>query len=404
MAKKKTASAAPTPSLTSWSVDRASLAAALKLAATVVRGSGKIPYLEHVLLKSDASRLTLSATNGTETVTATVDADVPGERSWCLPFKLFSKIVSAESFERLALGDVAGQPHSASVRGRDGSYRVAGLDPQNYPGIPSASEVAEWGSLPLLEVTEALLRCRHAVGTGKRDLSAALLRAEGDDLLVYATDSLRLYRERIADAGATLPGGDAELSVGVSAFDSLAAMDGAYVRVGWSEGRRHLLCVSEDERTVLAFVRSEVRHPDYERVIKAIVRDDFTYTVGLEALESAVERALLTSDKEDVRVVHGAAGLTVSTEGAQGTTEILIPDDSDGGDGGAEWRMRLQGAYLLEAARSMGTEEVRLLVAGGEERLSVTVEPVANAVEGAVDGRRLGRTEIVMRQQWETER
>lgn len=400
--QKKTAPPAPSLSL-SWSVERASLAAALKLAATVVKGSGKIPYLEHVLLQGVADRLTLSATNGTETVTATVDAEILGERSWCLPFKLFSRIVSAEFSERLALGEVAGQPHSASVRGRDGSYRVAGLDPQNYPGIPSASEVAEWGSLPLLEVSEALLRCRHAVGTGKLDLSAALLRADGDDLLVYATDSLRLYRERIADAGATLP--SAELSVGISAFDPLAAMDGAYVRVGWSEGRRHLLCVSEDERTVLAFVRSEVKHPDYERGIQVSVRDDFTYTVGLEALESAVERALLTSDKDDVRVVHGAAGLTVSTEGAQGTTEILIPDDSESGEGGAgEWKMRLQGGYLLEAARSMGTEEVRLLVAGGEERLSVTVEPVVNAVDGEADASRSSRMEIVMRQAWETKR
>ena len=393
MARKKTTTPAASSLTLSWAIDRSSLVVALKLAGTVVKGSGKIPYLEHVLLRGEGGVLTLSATNADETVIATVDAELVGDHTYCLPYKLLSRIVLADPQDSLTVGMVDGQPLSASIRG-DGTYSVSGLDPANYPTLPSRSTVKDWGSLPLAELSGALDRGRHSAGGGKLDLNAALVRADGDDLVVYATDSLRLWRERLVDCGATMPDGDSELSIGLSTFAPIAAMDGAFVRVGWSDQRQHLVFLSEDDRVMLAFRRPEAKHPAYEQVVKVVVKEDFTYSVNRYALESAVRRAQTTARGDRVQIVHGAGGLTVQSESQEGATTVLIPDDSEAGGEVREWRAQFNGDFLLEALEAVGHDTVKLLLSDESDRLSMTVVAYDGVTADPL------RMSVIMRQEW----
>jgi|GEM_PF-6744417 len=396
MARKKTTTPAASSLTFAWTIDRASFVSALKLASTVVKGSGKIPYLEHVLLQRDGETLTLSATNTDETIVATLSAEMIGEQAFCLPFKLLNKIVSASPGASVTLSTVEGQPFSASLRSVDGSATVSGLDPANYPGLPARDTVKDWGELPLQELAEALSRARHAVGTGKLDLHAALLCSEGEDgrdLVVYATDSLRLWREVLPDAGATLPAGDPDLSIEVAAFDAIASVDGALVKVGWSDQRQHLVFLSEDGRTVLAFRRSEVKHPDYDRIVRTIVRSDFTYVMDREVLEGALARAQITARGDRAQIVHAAGGLTVQSESQEGATTIIISDDTEAGGDAQEWRAQFNGNFLIEALEAIGHDKVKLLLSDESGRLSMTVV----ADDGIADPLRMS---VIMRQEW----
>lgn len=393
MAKKKTTTPAASSLTLSWAIDRDSFVLALKLAGTVVKNSGKIPYLEHLLLRGEAGVLTLSATNQDETVVATVEAELVGDHVFCLPFKLLNRIVSADPQDSLTVGAVDGQPLSASIRG-DGSYSVSGLDPANYPTLPSCSTVKDWGSLPLVELSDALNRGRHSAGGGKLDLNAALVRADGEDLVVYTTDSLRLWRERLVDCGASMPDGDAELSIGLSTFAPIAAMEGAFVRVGWSDQRQHLVFLSEDEKVMLAFRRPEAKHPSYEQIVARIVKENFVYSVNNSELKSAIQRAQTTATGGRVQMVHGTGGLTVKSQSQDGTTSVLIPDDSEAGGEVQEWRAQFNGDFLLEGLEAIGHDAVKLMLSDESNLQSMTIVP-----EDGVTADPL-RMSIVMRQEW----
>lgn len=397
MARKKTVDPVIPPSLTfNWTLNRESLLSALKLAGTVAKNSGKLPYLDHVILKSSGSGVTLAATNLDETITATVEAEVLGDGAFCLPFKIFDRIASADPSDTLKLLRVEGQPFSAAIQG-DGTYSVMGLDPADYPNLPQRDDVKDWGELPLAELSDALDRSRRFIGVGKLDLGACLVSMEGDSLVVYATDSYRLWREELAELGATMPGGDASLSIGVGAFDSLCAMEGDAVSVGWSDQRQHLVFLSEDGLTMVAFRRPEAKHFNYESIMNRMLSEEFRATVDAAAMASAVKRAQPTSRADRVQFVREAGRIEVLSESAEGSSRSSVADLESSADADAAestWKFQLLGDFVLDGLAAMDCKSVRFLVGGGSASSPMSLTMIPAGKERPL------RTVVTMGQEW----
>jgi len=392
--KKKPAADPATPPPLGWTIDRGSFVTALKLAATVIRGSGKIPYLEHVLLSSDGAALTLSATNTDESVRTVIEAEISGAGYFCLPHRMLARIVTADPQDTLRVEPVPGQPFSAAITG-DGRYSIMGLDPADFPRLPDRAEVKKWGVLPLPAVAEALRRSKPFVGSGKLDLHSCLLRYDDKEhFTVFANDGQKMWRELVRQPG-SLPNGDREISVSTSAFDPIAGLYGDLVRVGWSDQRQHLIFDSEDGMTTVSFRRSEKTHPDYDSVMKSVLRDDFRCVVVRDELESAVGRALATASMERVQLVCDGMGIEVLSESAEGSTQCRVHLSQEGSDG-REWRAQLKGDHLTDALAAIDSYGVELLVAAEDcGHPSLTVQPVVSE-----EGAEPLRTVIIMRQDW----
>lgn len=394
-AKKKSVTADSSPTPFGWMIDRGSFVTALKLAGTIVRGSGKIPYLQHVLLASSGSVLTLSVTNLDETVETIVEAELAGFiGKFCLPHAMLSKIVVADPEDTLRIGLVPGQPFSAAITG-DGCYSIMGLDPADFPRLPDKGEVGKWGSLPLPAVAEALRRSKPFVGSGKLDLHSALLRYDDNEhFTVFANDGQKMWRQLVRQPG-SLPDKEREISVSVSAFDPIAGLYGDLVRVGWSDQRQHLIFDSEDGTTTISFRRSEKTHPDYDSVMRSVLCDDFRCVVIRDELGSAVGRALATASMERVQLVCDGESIEVLSESAEGSTRCRVHLGREGSDG-KEWRAQLKGNHLADALAAIDSYGVELLVAAEDcGHPSLTVQPVVSD-----DGGEPLRTVIIMRQNW----
>jgi DNA polymerase-3 subunit beta len=127
------------------------LSRGLSVVGHAVSSRSTLPILSNILLTTDNGRLKLSATNLEIGINCWIDAQILEEGSTTTPAKLLTDLINSLPQSQLEL--TSGDDYTLNIKGMRSSANINGMDPSEYPLIPSA----EGGELPV-SIDAALLK------------------------------------------------------------------------------------------------------------------------------------------------------------------------------------------------------------------------------------------------------
>jgi DNA polymerase-3 subunit beta len=110
-----------------------------------VSNRSTLPILANILMATDQGRLRLSATNLEIGINCWIDAEIHEEGSTTIPAKTFTDLVSSLTQGQVDLS-VTEESSTINVKTAKSNANVKGMDPSEYPLIPSA----EGGESPII--------------------------------------------------------------------------------------------------------------------------------------------------------------------------------------------------------------------------------------------------------------
>ena len=102
-----------------------------------VSNRSTLPILANILLATDQGRLKLSATNLEIGINCLIDADVQEEGSTTVPAKTFADLVNSLTPGQVGL-QVPEETHTINIKSQRSNANIKGMDPSEFPLIPSA--------------------------------------------------------------------------------------------------------------------------------------------------------------------------------------------------------------------------------------------------------------------------
>lgn len=155
-----------------------------------------MPVLANVLLKTEGGRLRLSATDLEIGVSVFVGSKVDKEGAVTLPARLLSEFISNNNDEKVVI-NVDGE--QASVSSAHYSAKIKGISASEFPSIPEISPDFEV-EVEAVDFKDAISQTVFAasIDDTRPVLSGVLVRVEGDNLKMVATDSFRLAEKTIS--------------------------------------------------------------------------------------------------------------------------------------------------------------------------------------------------------------
>lgn len=169
------------------------LSRGLSIVSHAVSSRSTLPILANILLGTDAGRLKLSATNLEIGINCWVDAQIQEEGSTTIPAKLLTDFVTSLP-QSLVDITVPTDSHSISIMSEGNSANIKGLDPSEFPLIPSA----EGGEPPVLLDAVLLKEMIAEVAFAAADdesrpvFTGVLVQVNDEKITFAAADAFRL--------------------------------------------------------------------------------------------------------------------------------------------------------------------------------------------------------------------
>lgn len=113
------------------------LSRGLSVVGHAVSNRSTLPILANILLATDQGRLRLSATNLEIGINCWIDAEIHEEGSTTVPAKTFTELVNSLTQGQVDL-TVTDETNTINVKTDKSNANVKGMDPSEYPLIPSA--------------------------------------------------------------------------------------------------------------------------------------------------------------------------------------------------------------------------------------------------------------------------
>jgi DNA polymerase-3 subunit beta len=183
-----------TPIATSVKItcSRDELARVLGLVGRAVSTRGSVQILGGVLLRTDGARLEVAATDMEMSLRADADTTVDGDGSVVVPGRLLLEIVRL-----LPAGDVVlehdVEESTLQIACGSASYRLNTYRAEDYPRLPDV-DAATLVSVPRPALLETIAKVSRAASRDESRpvLTGILVRLDGQNLVMAATDSYRL--------------------------------------------------------------------------------------------------------------------------------------------------------------------------------------------------------------------
>jgi DNA polymerase-3 subunit beta len=186
------------------------LAKGLSTVGHAVSTRSTLPILSHILLTTETDAIRLSATNLEIGITCRVPATVEQEGTTTVPARIFTDFVSNLPSERSV--DLALQPDTQSLKvsGHRSQATIRGMDPGEFPAIPSAEDSETGITLDSATLRSMITLTSFAAATDDaRPVFTGVLARVRDNVLTFAAaDSFRLAVMRTAIAGSQAAAGD----------------------------------------------------------------------------------------------------------------------------------------------------------------------------------------------------
>ncbi|HEY7415699.1 MAG TPA: DNA polymerase III subunit beta [Ktedonobacteraceae bacterium] len=165
----------------------------LSIVGHAVSSRSTLPILANILLATENGRLKLSATNLEIGINCWVDAEIQEDGSTTIPAKLITDLVNSlpQTSVEIAVG---GDTHVANVKSQRSSAMIKGMDPSEFPLIPSA----EGNELPIAldaaQLKEAIQEVAFAAADddSRPVLTGVYVEVGSEKLTFAAADAFRL--------------------------------------------------------------------------------------------------------------------------------------------------------------------------------------------------------------------
>lgn len=177
-------------------VTQENLNRALGTVARVANSRNQLPILANVLIKTDANRLSISATNLDIAITQFIGAKVSDEGSITVPARLMQDFIS--SLPAGGVIDLKLDETKLNIKTDKYQSVVNGVVADDFPVMP-AIDGGDSFELPSAQLRRALQQVVFAASADESRpvLTGVLLRGEGDSLHLAATDSYRLAEKTL---------------------------------------------------------------------------------------------------------------------------------------------------------------------------------------------------------------
>jgi DNA polymerase-3 subunit beta len=180
------------------------LSRGLSAVSHAVSNRTTLPILANILLATDHGRLKLSATNLEIGINCWVDAQIEEEGTTTVPAKLLTDFVNSLPSATVEMSAPEGT-HTLNIKGLRSSANIKGMDPAEFPQIPSNEGGDPPVQLDAAQLKEMIAEVAFAAADddSRPVLTGVLVQVSDDKITLAAADAFRLA-VRVAD----LPGDD----------------------------------------------------------------------------------------------------------------------------------------------------------------------------------------------------
>ena len=347
-------------------IERAALLKALSHVQSVVERRTTIPILSNVLLRAEAGRLALSATDMDVEIVERVAARVERDGQTTAPahtlYDIVRKLREGAQVELEAPNGAGGGRNEMALRSGRSMFTLACLPPQDYP-VMSAGDLPHRFVLSAGELRTLIDRTRFAISTEETRyyLNGIYLHATKNNevpvLRAVATDGHRLARfEMTAPEGAAgVPG---IIVPRKTVLELRKLVDEGDEEVQIALGETKIRCaVGEAELTSKLI---DGTFPDYDRVIPA--GNDKLLEVDCKSFAEAVDRVstISTERSRAVKLAIEQGSLVVSATSPENGTAV---EELEARYQSTPLEIGFNSRYLLDITDQIGGEYVKFQMA-----------------------------------------
>jgi DNA polymerase III subunit beta len=286
---------------------KASLASALGVVSRAVSTRGAVQVLGGILLQAEAGRLSLAATDMEISIRASLDGEVEGDASVVVPGRLLTDLVRLLPSDTVTLAYDEGDGVLTVTSGSHSS-RLNVYSAEDFPRLPPLD-------VALHEIdASALLATIEKVGrAASRDesrpvLTGVLVRFEGDQLVMAATDS---YRLAVKETALNASGPDLDAIIPARALQELSRLAASSEAVELGVHENHVIFSTGD--VWLTSRRIDGQFPNYKQLLPETFEIEIA-TPRLALLEVVRRAGLMAQRNAPLRLRFAEGELTVSAQ------------------------------------------------------------------------------------------
>jgi len=329
---------------------KSALASALGVVSRAVSSRGAVQVLGGILLQAEDGRLSLAATDMEISIRSSLEGELEGDASVVVPGRLLTDLVRLLPSETVTLAYEEGEG-VLSVTSGSHSSRLNVFSAEDFPRLPPLD-------VPLQEIdAAALLATIDKVGrAASRDesrpvLTGVLVKFEGEQLIMAATDS---YRLAVKETALTASGPDLEAIIPARALQELSRLIGSAESVELGVHENHIIFSSGD--VWLTSRRIDGQFPNY----KQLLPESFEIEIATPraALLEVVRRAGLMAQRNAplrLRFADGELTVSAQTQDVGEATESLPVEYA-----GEELEIGFNPDFLRDGLEAIGTDTVQL--------------------------------------------
>jgi DNA polymerase III subunit beta len=285
-----------------------------------------VQVLGGILLRAETGKLALAATDMEISLRSSLDAQVEVEGAVVVPGKLLVDIARLLPGEDVAIEHLAGEGVVEIVSG-SASYRIHTYNPEDFPRLPdpAGTEMVDIDAEALLATSAKVSRAASR-DESRPVLTGILVRFEGENLVMAATDS---YRLAVKETGLSKAGPELDAIVPARALGELGriAQGASELRLGVQENQ--VLFASDG--VLLTTRRIEGQFPNYRQLLPESFEHELT--LPREELLDVVRRvAVMAQRNAPLRLRFSEGELTVSAQTqdvGEGRESIPVPFDGE---------------------------------------------------------------------------
>ena len=290
------------------SLPREELTRQLAIVSRAASTRTTVQVLAGVLLRADADRLELAATDMEISLRSSLEADVESEGAVVVPSKLLADLVRLLPADEVSIEQRSGEGVVEIVSG-SASYRLNTYNAEDFPRLPDASgtELTAVDADALIETAARVSRAASR-DESRPVLTGILVRFEGEKLVMAATDSYRLAVKETA-VGEGGPALDAIVPARALLELTRVSQGADGLQLGVQENQ--VLFVTDG--ILLTTRRIEGQFPNYRQLLP----DAFEHELALprEELLDVVRRVSVMAQRNaPIRMRFAEGELTVSAQ------------------------------------------------------------------------------------------
>jgi DNA polymerase-3 subunit beta len=267
-----------------------------------------VQVLAGVLLRSEEGKLELSATDMEISLRTPLEAEVASEGAVVVPGKLLAELARLLPGEQVAIEHRQGEGVVEIVSGA-AVYRIHTYNAEDFPRLPDPA-----GTTMVVIDAEAVLETAAKVSrAASRDesrpvLTGILVRFEGENLVMAATDS---YRLAVKETSMSEPGPELDAIVPARALMELSrvAQGASDLQLGLQENQ--VLFASDG--ILLTTRRIEGQFPNYHQLLPESFESEVTLPRD-ELLEVVRRVSVMAQRNAPLRLRFAEGELTVSAQ------------------------------------------------------------------------------------------